>query len=86
MTTNRLLAALPSEDQAWLANHLERVTLPAGTRTLLPLDQVLHNYFPFNGVVSMLMVLEDGTPVEVATIGNEGFVSIESLLSVDLSP
>ena len=86
IATNRLLGALPAEDLAWLGEHLTKVELPAGTRMLGPRDRVAHNYFPLDGVVSMLMVLEDGTPIEVATVGREGFVSIESLLSVDLSP
>jgi CRP-like cAMP-binding protein len=36
--------------------------------------------------VALLMVMEDGTPVEVATIGAEGFVSVESILSTNVSP
>ena len=32
------------------------------------------------------MVMEDGTPVEVATVGTEGFVSVESILSANQSP
>lgn len=83
---NRLLVALPLADQQWLAGHMRPVDMSAGTHVLLPRDRVEHNYFPLDGVMSMLMVLEDGTSVEVSTVGSEGMVSIESVLSVDLSP
>ena len=38
-----------------------------------PLDSV---YFPLNGVISLVTPLEDGSIVQVATIGNEGVVGV----------
>src|SRR5438552_3772239 len=43
-------------------------------------------YFPLDGVLSLLMILGDGTEVEAATVGCEGFVDVTALLSIDLSP
>lgn len=60
--------------------------LPNGRVLLSPRETVQYAYFPVDGVVSLLMVMEDGTPVEVATVGSEGFVSVESILSTDQSP
>ncbi len=83
---NRLLAALPPEERERLLLHCRPVVLPHERVLLAPRQQVRYAYFPTDGVVSLLMVIEDGTPVEVATVGSEGFVSVESILSTDQSP
>jgi CRP-like cAMP-binding protein len=56
---------------------------------LLPADQVLceadeqltHVYFIETGLVSLVSVFEDGTSAEMATVGREGLVGIDTLLS-----
>jgi CRP-like cAMP-binding protein len=83
---NRLLSALPPEEQSRLDGHVRLVHLARDTLLLAPNEPVRYAYFPIDGLISLLMVLEDGTPVEVANIGNEGFASVESLLSTDRSP
>jgi CRP-like cAMP-binding protein len=83
---NRLLSALPPEEQRRLGGHVRLVHLPKDSVLLAPNEPVRYAYFPIDGVISLLMVMADGTPVEVANIGNEGFASVESLLSTDQSP
>ena len=83
---NRLLAALPDEERRRVLPHFQRVRLPSGQALLEPGERVRQVYFPADGVVSLLMVMEDGTSVEVCTVGNEGFVSVESILSSGESP
>jgi CRP-like cAMP-binding protein len=83
---NRLIAALPPEERESLLAHCRPVDLPNERVLLAPGDEVRYAYFPTDGVVALLMVMEDGTPVEVATVGSEGFVSVESVLSTDQSP
>jgi CRP-like cAMP-binding protein len=83
---NRLLAALPPEEQRRLDGRFRLVRMPKDRLLLSPNDAVQYAYFPVDGVISLLMVLEDGTPVEIANIGNEGFASVESMLSTDQSP
>jgi Crp-like helix-turn-helix domain len=69
---NRLLAALPAADSTRI--------LPSLTVVPLKLKDILHKpgepirdvFFPGGGFCSMLTVLEDGSMVEVATIGREG--------------
>jgi CRP-like cAMP-binding protein len=73
------------EEQGRLDGHLRLVHLPKDKELLAPNEPVRYAYFPVDGLISLLMVLEDGTPVEVASIGNEGFASVESLLSTDRS-
>jgi CRP-like cAMP-binding protein len=83
---NRLLAALPLEEREEFLLHCRPVALPNERVLLAPREEVRYAYFPTDGVVALLMVMEDGTPVEVATVGTEGFVSVESILSTDQSP
>ena len=83
---NRLLTALPSEERDRLLLHCRPVVLPNERVLLAPRERVRYAYFPIDGVVALLMDMEDGTPVEVATVGSEGFVSVESILSTDQSP
>ena len=40
-------------------------------------------YFPTGGFCSVLTVLEDGTMVEVATIGREGAVGVSAIFDGD---
>ena len=42
-------------------------------------------YFPNNGVLSMLTVLENGDLVEIATIGNEGMADLSIFLGLKIS-
>lgn len=65
---------------------LELVTL--GTRQKLyepdkPIDFV---YFPVDGVVSMLAQLDEKQLVEVATVGNEGFIGLPLFLGACTTP
>jgi len=77
---NRLLAALPAADYARI--------LPSLTVVPLKLKDILHKpgepirdvYFPGGGFCSMLTVLEDGSMVEIATVGREGMVGVTAVL------
>jgi CRP-like cAMP-binding protein len=71
---NLLLAALPEKDLSLLAPHLKDVPLVQGVvlqEQGEPIDQV---YFPHDGIVSLLAVMQQGNAVETATIGYEGAV------------
>jgi CRP-like cAMP-binding protein len=77
---NRLLAALPREDYARLAPHLERVALDSGLilhHIGQPVDYI---YFPETMLVSLLNMLSDGSTIEVAIVGKEGIAGISPLL------
>ena len=77
---NRLLAALPAADYSRI--------LPALTVIPLKLKDILHKpgepirdvYFPGGGFCSMLTVLEDGSMVEIATVGREGMIGVSAIL------
>ena len=83
---NRLLAALPVEEYQRLLPSLSRVQVVTGQVLIEPRDKMEYAYFPLDGELCLLMLIEDGTVIEVATVGNEGFVDVTALLSVDTSP
>jgi hypothetical protein len=45
-----------------------------------PTQPISHVYFPLTAVTSVLSEMEDGTTVEVATIGREGMVGLPVFL------
>ncbi len=73
---NRLLAALPPGEYERLLSDLQPVYLPRKHVIYQPGEPSRHVYFPRSGMVSELVVLEDGRTVEVGVIGNEGVVGI----------
>lgn len=73
---NNLLAALPAEDFARLAPHLELVNLANGDQLYAPGCRMQHAFFPVTAIVSLLYVTEDGHSTEVAVVGNEGIVGV----------
>jgi CRP-like cAMP-binding protein len=84
-TANRLLAALPPEDAAWLAPRLERVVLEVGHVLAAPGEPFAHVYFPETAIASVVNRMADGAGVEVGTIGNEGMVGVAAYLDAEAS-
>lgn len=82
---NRLLSALAPETYGRIVRRCEHVTLEC--------RQVLHGqdepltavYFPVAGVCSMIKETSGDAPIEVATIGKEGFVGVPAVLGVELA-
>jgi CRP-like cAMP-binding protein len=83
---NRLLAALPPEVSARLLPHLETVALGLKDIVYAANEPIEHVYFPINGMISMVSLMEDGQAVEVGTIGNEGMVGLPVFLGAESTP
>lgn len=72
---NNLLGALRPSDFGLLKPHLRRIDRPARAVLYEPGDDVRHVYFPCGQtLISFMVVLEDGRPVETTPIGREGAV------------
>lgn len=83
--SNFLLSRLPANEYQALKEHLEWIPTPLQFvfyRRDQPIDYV---YFPLSGEHSVLAIMEDGSSVEVGTIGNEGFSTIEILTGSELA-
>jgi CRP-like cAMP-binding protein len=83
---NRLLAALPAEDLARLRPNLEPVVLTFKGEYAVPGKPIDYVYFPFRGVMSLLIQTSRGESIEVALVGNEGIVGVHAYLGAHLSP
>lgn len=83
---NQLLACLPSEEFALLAQHLEPVALALGDMIYQPHQQMHHAIFPTTSVVSLHYVAVSGATAEIAGVGNEGVVGIALFMGGDTTP
>jgi CRP-like cAMP-binding protein len=83
---NRLLAALPRSEYRRLLPKLETVSLSLKQGIYESLRRIDYVYFPLNGVASILAYMNDGTGIEVATVGNEGMVGLPVFLGADKTP
>ena len=83
---NQLLSRLPPAERQRLVDRMQPVALSVKQvlyRTGAPIESV---YFLNRGTASAVTRLEDGTAVEVATIGKEGLIGLGALLENKTSP
>ena len=83
---NHLLSLLKPEVQQRVLPLLNLVNIPIGqflSEASRPISTV---YFPLSFVASSLRTTEDGVTVEMATVGNEGFVGLPLLLGTQHDP
>jgi CRP-like cAMP-binding protein len=79
---NRLLARLPVEEYQQLRPHLQPVSLDLKRVLYEPGAPIDCAYFPSNGVLSQLTMMEDGAGIELATVGHEGMVGLPILWGI----
>jgi len=80
---NAILRALPSDDWRRIGPQLQTVQLAVREVVVdvaRPLDWA---YFPEDCVVSIVSVMTDGTAIETATVGFEGFIGLPLLFGTD---
>jgi CRP-like cAMP-binding protein len=80
--TNKLLAALPRWDFALIQPHLTPVSLEQGTILCEPDDEVDQVYFPLSGMISVVIIMQNGKGIETATVGREGVFGAMSGLGI----
>jgi CRP-like cAMP-binding protein len=81
-TGNGLLDRLPEDEYGRLAPSLEPAAL-AVQQELYPADQPApYVYFPQSGVISVVILMQDGQKAEAVTIGNEGMAGLAIVLGV----
>jgi CRP-like cAMP-binding protein len=85
-TRNRFLAKLPPADLDRLVPHLQRVRLKQGTLACEPDQPMRFVQFPLTNLLSSVVVLQDGSAVEAAVIGNEGMSGVGLLVDERASP
>jgi CRP-like cAMP-binding protein len=84
--SNIILLSISDGDYTSLRPHLEYVSLPN--------HRVLHEaggrlefaYFPNRGLMSLVVVMEDGQTAEAGIVGNEGFTGTPASVGLSRSP
>src|SRR5262245_53395252 len=71
---NELLAALLSAAQSRLQPHVRTCPLQQGQVLAEPLEPMAQVYFPYSGVLSFLVPLNDGHFVQTGVVGRDGAV------------
>jgi CRP-like cAMP-binding protein len=69
---NKLLAGLPSKDFEKLSPHMTLGSFVQGMILTDAGSEIQNVYFPLSGMISVVVVMNDGKAIETATIGREG--------------
>ncbi|CAN7456750.1 Crp/Fnr family transcriptional regulator [Phenylobacterium sp. LjRoot219] len=77
--------SLPADDFALVAPHLAQVELERGRLLYEPGDRIDSVYFPHDGVISMMTLMENGAAIESATIGHEGALGLHTAVTPRVS-
>jgi CRP-like cAMP-binding protein len=82
---NLLLAKLTDDQLRPLLPLLEIVETKVRDVLVRQNDPIDYVYFPSAGAYSCIVYMDDGSGVEVGTIGNEGFTNVEMLFDATIS-
>ena len=82
---NRILNALPQNIFAAMEPHLRNVTLTFADVVAETGEQVRNVYFPFVGVVSLVVEMSVGDMIETAMVGRDGVANATSALDGKMS-
>ena len=82
---NRLLASLPSDVYSALTPHLKIVELKFGDVLAEAGSEIRQVYFPYSGVISLVVELKVGTMIETAMVGHDGVVNAAPALDGKVS-
>src|SRR5262249_47060797 len=82
---NWMLALAELKNGNALLSHVQTISLEDKRVLYEPGDPITHLYFPHSSVVSLIVLSENGSALEAATIGREGVVGLGGLMSGDVS-
>src|SRR5437588_453911 len=82
---NRLLAAMTRGEYDRLLPLLEIVRFPKNRILCEAGEGIHHAYFPTHGMASLFAITEDGSTLELGTVGNEGFIGVHILHQVGVT-
>lgn len=78
---NKILNTLESATRGRISPHLQSVMRETGAVVWEQDAAVEYAYFPVGSVLSLQTVLENGSAIETANIGNEGAIGLSAVLS-----
>jgi CRP-like cAMP-binding protein len=79
---NEILAALPANELGAVLARAAEVSFTLREELFEEGDTIERVYFPLTAMISIVSVLEDGTAIEIMTVGREGFIGFPLLNDV----
>ena len=86
MAENQLIALLPRRDRTRLLSQCEPFALSLAEVLSEPRKPMRHVYFPTEGFISLVAVVEGSPGVEVGMVGSEGMLGAHLALGVATAP
>ena len=83
---NRILLSVSDGDYSSLRPHLEYVSLPNHRILHEGSGRVEFAYFLNRGLISLVVVMNDGETAEAGIVGNEGFIGTAAAVGLSRSP
>jgi CRP-like cAMP-binding protein len=83
---NKLLLSIPRDEFHTLRPRLEFLDLPGHLSLHEPNHRVEYAYFANTGMISLVVVAQDGRTVEVGLVGNEGVAGLSCAVHLKRSP
>jgi len=84
--SNRLLTALPRQEQQQLLARCEQVELRFADVLYNPGTRVRHVFFPTEGFISLITPIDGHAGLEIGLVGDEGMLGVSLMLGVWTSP
>ncbi|MBS9404820.1 Crp/Fnr family transcriptional regulator [Halomonas sp. TRM85114] len=81
---NQLLDKLPASERYAFMTACETVELTFDEVLVEPAERITHVYFPLEGFISLIVILDDGNRLEVAMAGREGMMGISLVLDLEI--
>ncbi len=83
---NKILLAIPDMEYRTIRPYLEYLVLPRHHSLHEPNERPQFIYFPNSGVLSLVVVTENGKAVEAGIVGKEGIVGLASAVGLTRNP
>ena len=84
--SNKTLLSISDRDYSSLRPHLEYVSLPNHLVLHEAGGKIEFAYFPNQGLISLVVVMNNGKTVEAGIVGSEGFVGTLAAVGLSRSP
>src|SRR6202158_4482391 len=84
--SNKILLSISDSDYSSLRPHLEYVSLPNHLVLHEAGGKLEFAYFPNRGLISLVVVMEDGKTAEAGIVGNEGFTGTPAAVGLSRGP
>lgn len=84
--SNRILLAVPDAEYRSIRPHLEYLRMPSHRTFHEPHQKLRFVHFLNQGLISLVVVMEDGKTVEVGIVGNEGATGFAAAVGLTRGP